>query len=40
MIIGFVGNNSRPEFQASGAYFFRPLNPDPVPVSSTRTMLV
>ena len=38
--LGFPGNNSRPEFQASGAYFFRPLTPTPQPVSSIRNMFV
>ncbi|CAF4699968.1 unnamed protein product [Rotaria socialis] len=35
---GFPGNNSRSEFQASGAYFFRPLMPDPQPVSTMRSI--
>ncbi|CAF0732780.1 unnamed protein product [Adineta ricciae] len=35
---GFAGNNSRPEFQASGAYIFRPVSADPQPVSTTRTI--
>lgn len=26
---GFVGNNSKPEFQASGAYIFRPNEMEP-----------
>ncbi|CAM4947282.1 unnamed protein product [Rotaria socialis] len=34
----FPGNNSGPEFQASGAYFFRPLTPTPLPVSNTRNI--
>ncbi|CAF3582661.1 unnamed protein product [Rotaria sp. Silwood1] len=34
----FPGNNSRPEFQASGAYFFRPLTPNTTPVSNTRNI--
>ncbi|CAF0726334.1 unnamed protein product [Adineta ricciae] len=34
----FPGNNSRPEFQASGAYFFRPLTSNPLPVSSSRNV--
>jgi hypothetical protein len=35
---GFPGNNSRAEFQASGAYIFRPLAQTPQPVSAARTM--
>ncbi|CAF1497023.1 unnamed protein product, partial [Adineta steineri] len=35
---GFAGNNSRPEFQPSGAYIFRPLSSDPQPVSTTRSI--
>ncbi|CAF0848481.1 unnamed protein product [Adineta ricciae] len=34
----FPGNNSRSEFQASGAYIFRPVSADPQPVSTTRTI--
>ncbi|CAF1453845.1 unnamed protein product [Rotaria sordida] len=34
----FPGNNSRSEFQASGAYIFRPLTPTAVPVSQTRSI--
>ncbi|UJR26764.1 hypothetical protein I4U23_008079 [Adineta vaga] len=34
----FPGNNSRSEFQASGAYIFRPLSATPQPVSTTRTI--
>ena len=29
---GAVGNNSRPEFRASGAYIFRPVSQQPTPV--------
>ncbi|CAF1220295.1 unnamed protein product [Rotaria magnacalcarata] len=35
---GFSGNNSHPEFQASGAYVFRPLTQTAEPVSQTRTV--
>ncbi|CAF2976334.1 unnamed protein product [Rotaria socialis] len=35
---GFAGNNSHPEFQASGAYVFRPLTQTAEPVSQTRTV--
>jgi hypothetical protein len=35
---GFPGNNSGSEFQASGAYIFRPLTPDTQPVSTNCTM--
>ncbi|CAF1441892.1 unnamed protein product, partial [Rotaria sordida] len=35
---GFPGNNSQSEFQASGAYIFRPLTPTAVPVSQTRSI--
>jgi len=38
MISGFPGNNSAAEFQASGAYCFRPLTPNSLPVSSSRNM--
>ncbi|CAF2951488.1 unnamed protein product [Rotaria sp. Silwood2] len=34
----FPGNNSSPEFQASGAYFFRPLTSNPLPLSSSRNI--
>ncbi|CAF3717623.1 unnamed protein product [Rotaria socialis] len=34
----FQGNNSLPEFQSSGAYFFRPLTPNPLPVSNSRNI--
>ncbi|CAF0923686.1 unnamed protein product [Adineta steineri] len=34
----FAGNNSRPEFQSSGAYVFRPLTSKIQPVSTTRTI--
>ncbi|CAF1285170.1 unnamed protein product [Adineta steineri] len=34
----FPGNNSAPEFQASGAYCFRPLTPSTFPVSSSRNI--
>ncbi|CAM4888703.1 unnamed protein product [Rotaria socialis] len=34
----FQGSNSRPEFQSSGAYYFRPLKSNPLPVSSARNM--
>ncbi|CAF1277182.1 unnamed protein product, partial [Adineta ricciae] len=34
----FPGNSSMPEFQASGAYFFRPLTPYPIPASNTRNI--
>ncbi|CAF3848079.1 unnamed protein product, partial [Rotaria sp. Silwood1] len=34
---GFPGNNSQSEFQASGAYIFRPLTPNALPVSQTRS---
>jgi lysosomal alpha-mannosidase len=34
----FPGNNSRSEFQASGAYIFRPMAPTAQPVSPTRTV--
>ncbi|CAF1321855.1 unnamed protein product [Rotaria sp. Silwood1] len=34
----FPGNSSSPEFQASGAYFFRPLTSNPLPVSSSRNI--
>jgi len=37
-MIGFQGNNSKAEFQSSGAYYFRPLTPTPLPVSSSRNM--
>jgi hypothetical protein len=36
--LGFPGNNSHPEFQASGAYVFRPLTQTAQPVSQTRTV--
>lgn len=36
--LGFPGNNSRSEFQASGAYIFRPLTQVPQPVSQTNNM--
>jgi lysosomal alpha-mannosidase len=32
----FNGNNSQPDFQASGAYIFRPLNNDPVCLNVTK----
>ncbi|UJR26763.1 hypothetical protein I4U23_008078 [Adineta vaga] len=35
---GFAGNNSQSEFQASGAYIFRPFSPSPQPVSTTRSI--
>jgi hypothetical protein len=35
---GFVGNGSRPEFQASGPYVFRPFKQTAQPVSTTRTV--
>ena len=35
---GFQGNNSKSEFQPSGAYIFRPLSQTPEPVSTSRTM--
>ncbi|CAF1005631.1 unnamed protein product, partial [Didymodactylos carnosus] len=35
---GFPGNNSRSDFQASGAYMFRPNSSDTYPVSNTRTI--
>ncbi|CAF5195632.1 unnamed protein product, partial [Rotaria magnacalcarata] len=35
---GFPGNSSLPEFQASGAYVFRPLTSKTQPVSTTRTI--
>lgn len=38
LLAGFAGNNSRPELQASGAYFFRPLSSNTTPVSNTRSM--
>ncbi|CAF1135817.1 unnamed protein product [Adineta steineri] len=34
----FPGNNSQSEFQASGAYIFRPISSDPQPVSDKRTI--
>ncbi|CAF3419135.1 unnamed protein product [Rotaria sp. Silwood1] len=34
----FPGNNSQSEFQASGAYIFRPLTPNALPVSQTRSI--
>ncbi|CAF3610103.1 unnamed protein product [Rotaria sp. Silwood1] len=34
----FQGNNTRPEFQSSGAYYFRPLTSSPLPVSNTRNI--
>jgi lysosomal alpha-mannosidase len=34
----FPGNNTRSEFQASGAYIFRPLSPTAQPVSATRSV--
>ncbi|CAF3722766.1 unnamed protein product [Rotaria sordida] len=34
----FAGNNSRAEFQASGAYIFRPNSSDPQPVSTKRSI--
>ncbi|CAF1300509.1 unnamed protein product [Adineta steineri] len=34
----FPGNNSRSEFQASGAYIFRPLTSNAEPVSTTRSV--
>jgi hypothetical protein len=37
-IIGFQGNNSKSQFQSSGAYYFRPLKSDPLPISNTRNM--
>ena len=37
-LIGFPGNNSRSEFQASGAYVFRPISPDPKLVNPKRSM--
>jgi hypothetical protein len=37
-MIGFQGNNSKPEFQSSGAYYFRPLTSNPLPVSNSRSM--
>ena len=37
---GFSGNNSRSQWQASGAYIFRPLNSEAQPVSDRRTMYV
>ncbi|CAF4737494.1 unnamed protein product [Rotaria sp. Silwood1] len=35
---GFPGNNSRSKSQASGAYIFRPLTPNALPVSQTRSI--
>ncbi len=35
---GFPGNNSQSQFQASGAYIFRPLAQIPQPVSAARNM--
>ena len=35
----FNGNNSRPEFQASGAYIFRPFKDDPVCLNVTKFSL-
>ncbi len=32
-ILGFPGDSSSPDRQASGAYFFRPLTSNPLPVS-------
>jgi hypothetical protein len=37
-ILGFPGNNSSPEFQASGAYVFRPFSQTAQPVSTNRTV--
>ncbi|CAF1668432.1 unnamed protein product [Rotaria magnacalcarata] len=34
----FPGNNSQSQFQASGAYIFRPLSPTAQPVSQTRSI--
>ncbi|CAF1622827.1 unnamed protein product [Rotaria magnacalcarata] len=34
----YPGNNSGSEFQASGAYIFRPISSDPEPVSSKRSI--
>ena len=36
--IGYPGNNSQSQFQASGAYIFRPFAQTPQPVSTTRTV--
>ncbi len=36
--LGFQGNNSQSEFQSSGAYYFRPFTPNPLPVSTSRNM--
>jgi hypothetical protein len=36
--LGYPGNNSAPEFQASGAYVFRPLTQTAQPVSANRTV--
>ncbi|CAF4914949.1 unnamed protein product, partial [Rotaria socialis] len=35
---GFAGNNSQPDFQASGAYIFRPVSPTAQPVSQARSL--
>ncbi|CAF1518075.1 unnamed protein product, partial [Rotaria magnacalcarata] len=35
---GFAGNNSQSDFQASGAYIFRPVASIPQPVSQTRSL--
>ena len=37
---GFQGNNSKPEFQASGAYIFRPDGNTPTPVNSMATTTI
>ncbi len=37
-ILGFPGDSSTPDRQASGAYFFRPLTSNPSPVSDVHNM--
>jgi hypothetical protein len=37
-MIGFQGNNFKPEFQSSDAYYFQPLTSDPLPVSNSRNI--
>ena len=36
---GYAGNNSKPEFQASGAYIFRPDGTAPITVDGERVKL-
>jgi hypothetical protein len=37
-IQGYTGNKTAPVIPASGAYIFRPLLPEPLPVSLIRRM--